>query len=323
MTDPNNHLSPPDSAPTRETENSKRLEDLRLNRSNPLYENLLDLRLEKEREVPRFATWTNASEITDWLVSPLVMAAIAVAILALGVGYYFLQVASSKAPNIIIGDNALQLPPQMSADEEIAAIHATISGFVEADGPDTQLEFVRHPEQSRRRMEEFYRRQPGVPGLQVVDYTMITKTDSQRYQFFVAQALYNNNTRQNFTVMQDGDRFLIDWESSVGYNPMEWETFLSLKPGAPLDWRVHVTQSDYYAGAFADHTQWRSVKLTYPHSEQISYAWYPADHVDTNALTKLLTVGPECALILKLAFTGDDDRQLEVLKLVNDTWIIP
>ena len=104
---------------------------------------------------------------------------------------------------------------------------------------------------------------------------------------------------------------------------MEWETFLNLRPDTPLDWRVHVTPSDQYTGAFSDSTKWRSLKLTYPNSDSIAYAWYAADHADAKALSQLMQTGPERALILNLAFEGNGDRQLKVLKLANDTWIVP
>ncbi|MGK0187821.1 MAG: hypothetical protein ACI9R3_003612 [Verrucomicrobiales bacterium] len=295
----------------------------RFNRSNPLYDSLLELKLEKEREVPRFAIWTNDSAKTAWLISPISMSILAAVLLAIGVGYFYFRLAPATQSQVMVEKRTL---PQLTNDEEIAAIHASISGFIAAETLEDQLTFVRHPERSRRRMEEYYSRESIRTKRQVIDYPMIAKTDlPPRYHFFVAQALCSDNSRPVFTVMQSGLRYLIDWESSVGYNPMGWDTYLRLKPHTPLDWRIHVTPSDYFTGAFSDPTLWKSVRLSYPNSDSVNYAWYPVDHADAATLAALTQPGSSRPLILKLSFIDSSGMapQLQLLKLVNDTWLIP
>lgn len=298
----------------------------RLNRSNSIYDSLYDLKKEKEREVPRFAIWSNSSEKSAWLVSPIVMSAIAVVLLAVGIGYYFLRLPSpAETAAVLVEKREI---PQLSSEEEVKAIHETVSGFVAANSLQERLAFVRHPKESMRRMEEFYGRVPVSQNRRVIDYIMIAKTDlPPRYHFFAAQALCSDDSRPIFTVMEEDDRYVIDWESSVGYNPMEWETFIGLQPQTPLDFRVHINPSDFYTGAFADSTVWNSVKLSYPGSDFVAYAWISANHNDVRRLSELMQSGMDRPVILKLSYTSpeaaSEKPQLQILRLVNDTWLIP
>lgn len=215
---------------------------------------------------------------------------------------------------------------QEEANLDIALkIHAVTSGFLGAASVEERIPFVRHPVVTAERMRGYYASRPLAP-VEVFDYPVIGKrTVPPKYEFYFVEALTVDGKNHRFLLVEEAGQPRIDWEASFAYGDMDWEDYLTQQPREAMEFRVYLSPSDYYE--IYDEGAYLSMKLTYPGSDRSAYAYCPRDHRDAQALHDLVTAGPERPVVLELQLQqpagSGQPLQLQMLRLVNETWLIP
>lgn len=176
-------------------------------------------------------------------------------------------------------------------------------------------------------MRNFYETQKGADP---VTTGLISKA---RYSIDDTEILYfrYNGNRSTGTVevaMRRGDqgRFLIDWESLVGYGELSFEQLREQRPAKPVLLRVFARQFEYYNFEFADASRYYCVKLSAPNGENSIYAYAERGSPLVDWLsTSLAGTGPTATMgfTVKVAFPADaqSNQCVHLLQVVASRWL--
>lgn len=121
-------------------------------------------------------------------------------------------------------------------------------------------------------------------------------------------------------------KFLVDWESLIGYSEMSFLEFRTRKPIKPVMLRAYVRQFDYYNFEFSDATKYLCVKLSSENGESSIYAYAQRGTELARWLeTDLATTGPNGykGYTLQVSFPPDaQSNQCVILdKVTNSRWL--
>src|SRR5690606_16697762 len=125
----------------------------------------------------------------------------------------------------------------------------------------------RLPEEVRPKMEAWYAKRPDAP-LQVRELVDIRKAKiGDAYYVFVALRVGPEYALRYYAVeeieQEDGNMtYLLDWETSTGYQPIDIYDYKIQQPRTPVQFRVNAVPHQYYNHAFADESEWLAFKLT-------------------------------------------------------------
>lgn len=123
-------------------------------------------------------------------------------------------------------------------------------------------------------MKNFYEEQKGT------DPTPGGMINKARYQIDGTEILYLSYTSSRPTstlevAMLRGPegKFLVDWESLVGYGEMSFQDFRTQRPSKPVTMRSYVRLFEYYNFEYSDSAKYLCMKLTSENGESSIYAY--------------------------------------------------
>ncbi len=267
---------------------------------------------------------------------------IGTALLILAVGsviYFSLASAFRKSSEDIVPAAAsretkpesqeILLPPPEYLDE----VRDAIDGFFKAESLDEKARYVRTPEKALPGMRRYY---AGVTDLSTpYEFDGQATYDSSGEQLFVfVQVLVDHVKPRAVALERSGGRFLVDWESFVGYSETPWENFLGPSGVDSGVFRVLVTIDDYYNLDFADSSRYLCLKIADLDDTQSCFGYVERDSVDGRLIEQVLSRNlqfgaPAGHLMLELRFPegaparhGLASAQVEVVKMVRDNWLV-
>lgn len=125
---------------------------------------------------------------------------------------------------------------EMDARELIHRIEMSVNEFAMTSDVDARLELSRHPERVRELMEDHYSRHPLEP-LGEVEITGMYPLSFGRFGgFWMIRLEQEDGTRRVMIVeAHDAGEALVDWETFVNYQPMDWDKFAMDRP-AGMRW---------------------------------------------------------------------------------------
>lgn len=135
--------------------------------------------------------------------------------------------------------------------------------------------------------------------------------------------LKNQSTRQ-MTLVKNGARYQIDWESWVGWSEMNVAKLRDKKPLTPIEVRVNVESESYYNYDFPSsmESRWQSYKLTFAEDGQELHA-YVERSSPLNPLLLPPSDVPSRPMILRIRYRGEDSHSSQVLidSVVTEGWV--
>lgn len=201
-----------------------------------------------------------------------------------------------------------------------------VRAFYGAPNWKEKLKFVRRAEAVAPLMEKWYQTHSdaAMPVHEVED----ARKGTAGKAFYVYLALrIGENHVQKFAAVEeipqtDGTfRYLLDWETTEGYQPMELYDYKIKQPREPMSFRVRVNPYDYYNHGFSDNKVWQSYQLTYPGNDTFELIGYvKRDSALYDDLVKQLLL--EANLILQVRYPAEaiSRDQVEIEKIVHTSW---
>ena len=117
----------------------------------------------------------------------------------------------------------------------------------------------------------------------------------------------------------------IDWETAVGYQPMEWQQFRRTQPQETTYFRLSVQPSTYYEKPYHDMTVYQSYRLIYPGELRPLNGFVMIDteaEVAMRSLFKDASVTRQLIVGLKFQSSAKrGDGLVEITELLQDSWI--
>ncbi len=117
-----------------------------------------------------------------------------------------------------------------------------VEAYMNADSNQERSHVLIDGESKIPLMKEFFGRPKITPPqgfLEIVNENFFAQ---EGLPFFVVLAKDQANASHIFNLLPKGESFLIDWESSVGYDEISWESFIDQKPSSPITMRVFISR---------------------------------------------------------------------------------
>lgn len=234
----------------------------------------------------------------------------------------------------IDGDQSAKVRPEPPADlseltagDEAAAINV-IRRFLKAKTVEDRAFFIRDPQRVKPLMTEWYGRPETKPLQWSDDDLLLSKqvkkiVDHNRY-FIIVLVELSGSGAHIFALEQTQDAIRLDWETSVGYQPMPLGEFKTKQPREPVEFRVKVKPTDYYNNQFSDEKKYQAVELSYPGKPEFKlYGYIDRGEEWAEPLLEQLDGGLGPSLIVKLKYPDGeikDAKQVQMDSIVADSW---
>ena len=261
------------------------------------------------------------------------------ALLVAGVAIYGIYVLRQK----------YQAPPvpdefEVSVDRSIltsydeAGAERVVRQYLAADGIEAKLAFVRQPERIRPLMQEWYQNGRSAGPLQAGETMLRNKIggdiDQNGYYVMLAMPVYvpdpltpggtvEEPTFFSIEEIRNGpdSTYLVDWETSSGYQPIPLEIFKAQMPTTPYPFRIYMKEDNYYNHGFTVQ-DWQCVSLYYPGRDFQLYGYINRLSMEGRQMLELVENGGKRGLIAELAYPPDavSREQVIVQRMIHPSW---
>lgn len=167
-----------------------------------------------------------------------------------------------------------KLPLSETSDDVVEAL-ALLEHYWQTEKWQDRVPLVAHAGRVATLMKDFYETQGGM------DPSPGGLTSKARYEIDGNEILYFSYTSNRPTgtlevaMLRDPQgKFLIDWESLIGYGEMSFQDFRAKRPATTVLMRAYVRLFEYYNFEFSDANKYLCIKLTAANGESSMYAYY-------------------------------------------------
>jgi hypothetical protein len=199
----------------------------------------------------------------------------------------------------------------------------TLAKFFGSGSPSEIVSFIRDPQRVQPLLEDYYARYA---------FVMPALKETSRFQeiminlkvFLVADIVLEGRGATTVVLQDAGKGFVVDWETYVCYNPVDWDEFYKKRPGQAFPMRVLATLDHNPGFAFPGEAEWVCVRVIGRDSDEELYGYAPAGSRTALRLREMLEDEWEFPCILQLQFPEDGkggDRQVHIRELVMENWI--
>ena len=263
----------------------------------------------------------------------------ALAVLLAGVafyGFYVFRQQYQPPPLPPVTEPAIDRS-MLTRYDELGAEQA-VRDFLSADSIESKLAFVRHPGRIRPLMQAWYRGSRSAGRLEGGKVAKMEKwggtPGSTSYYItlampvFVPDPLTPGSTLEEMTFfaveeIRNGpvSTYLIDWETSTGYQEMPLETYKATMPSEPHLFRIYMKADNYYNHGFSE-LDWQCVALYYPGRDFHLYGYISRTSLEGRTLLPLVEAGRSAGIIAELVYPADpvSRDQVIVRQLRHYSW---
>ncbi len=221
-------------------------------------------------------------------------------------------------------------PEQKTADD-IGEIHtmqkalkSTVSEYLAAETVEAKLLHSRHPERVGALMKQFYQNKKIEPE-EFLKFGEVSIGAIAGRPFTIAEIKTDRGEKSLAIEQISNERFLVDWETDVYFQPMEWMDFLREKPTDPIAMRVIVSMDHFYAYEFNDEEKYQCYRITDRNKKEHVFGYVERGSKLMQVMNLVFTnySTPKLPLILKLRFPkeGDVKRGLIIEDCISDRWL--
>ncbi|MFD0894451.1 hypothetical protein KBB96_06475 [Luteolibacter ambystomatis] len=213
-----------------------------------------------------------------------------------------------------------------AAEVRVDRITDTARSFVAAASIDQMLPLVRQPERVRPLMEGWYARHPLTRGRFKSLSTFRPITLGDRASFWQVGCLLADETTRELIIeeLPDG-KMAVDWETSVIYQPMDWNDYTRDRPTGSFDFRVILQSDVFFSHEFSDSTRWSNFRLSTLGGEDPLYGYCQRDSETERYLQNLISRnrGRPVALVIRISTPPDlkSPRGVVIEKVMSEHWV--
>jgi hypothetical protein len=214
------------------------------------------------------------------------------------------------------------------ASRVVDSLDQALRGYLAATSVDGMLPWVRHPHRVRPLMEEYYKSKPPEARgfVRLLVFMPVDHAGDEIY--WLAHVEMTNGKACNLMAQQTADdRMLIDWETDVCYQPVDWEQYVSARPPDSLSFRITAFPDNLYSHEFMKSGEWSCYRLTVAGRDSFLFGYTRRGSEEDRALAQIAGQrgSAGAAVILRLSVpTGlESPRGVVIEKLLSDCWLYP
>lgn len=242
----------------------------------------------------------------------------ALALLVVGIALYGFQVlrqrhqaAPPAAVEELIDRSVLTSADALGAEQAVRQ-------FMAADGIEAKLPLVRQPERMRPLMQRWYRDGRSAGPMGVGEPSLQDKRGgdpgSAGYYVLLAMPVYvpdplnpgSTYEEMTFFAVEEirngsSSTYLVDWETSVGYQELPLETFKATMPPEASPFRIYMKADNYYNHGFSE-LEWQCVAIYYPGRDFHLYGYINRSTREGREMLPLVEEGRRAGIIADLVY---------------------
>ncbi len=208
----------------------------------------------------------------------------------------------------------------------VDAVEAAVKAYLAASTLEEILPLVRHSERVKPLIEEEWKKRPK-ESQSFARMTMFQPAMIEEKSFWIVQAEVRQGPPENLLVEQVGETgALVDWETHVCHQPMEWERYIAERPtDRALDFRVCAVEDTHYSHEFSDSGRWKAFRLYVRDFEGHLFGYTAADSEVAKQLEAYCRMAPNqvatAILRLRIPQGSVSPRGVVIEKLVAPRWL--
>ena len=153
------------------------------------------------------------------------------------------------------------------------ASEAVIIQFFKAKSMAEVRPLIRHADALEPVMKRWYARHEHRQESSIeFDSVRIKELDGARYYLHFVRLTDDTETRP-IAVEETTEGYLVDWETAVGYQAMDWQELQKKQPSEMVYMRVVARVDDYFNYEFRDSAKWSCFRLTHPDGNNALYGY--------------------------------------------------
>jgi len=216
---------------------------------------------------------------------------------------------------------------ERDAARMIDQMEVTLRKFHTATTVSSLLPLVRHPERVKPLMEQYYGNKP-VPMNRLRSISSMSPlTLNNRADFWLASVKQSDDITKNIILqINEAGEALVDWETYVSYQPMNWTDYAKYRPaGTTMDFRVYARQDNLFSYEFSNPAQWLCFQLNAQDSDEYLYGYVDANSEVAQQLLREINRnnGEAASLILRLYIPENIEAKRAVIikQMVYNNWL--
>ncbi|MFN6093931.1 MAG: hypothetical protein ACK49J_02965, partial [Verrucomicrobiota bacterium] len=258
--------------------------------------------------------------------------AILAIVMTTGILWSIYKIEKSEDQIRVINEQAKTLLSKDEEEERNAAhvidqMEVTLRKFHNVTTINSLAALVRHPERVRPLMEDYYGEKP-IPINRLRSISSMTPlTLNNRADFWLASVRQSDDITKNIILqINEAGEALIDWETYVCYQPMDWSDYVNHHPaGTTMDFRVHARPDNLFSHEFNNPSQWLCFQLNAQDSNEFLYGYVDAssDVARQILMETSRSNGEVASLILRLYIPENlqAKRAVIIKKIICDKWL--
>ena len=238
-------------------------------------------------------------------------------------------ITNERSGDVAELDGDVFIPAALEGIEHNAESAAqAVVKFHQTEKWEDKLQYVIAPDRVKPLMEKWYQEHPDEVHLDHITFVTDNLVE-HKGRHFVILAVQGRNTEDSALDSRDffmaiekiGNKYLVDWEVSSGYQPMSMERYREEKPVTPLEFRLTFEQDNYYNFGFKEETYY-CFKASYLGLNDPIFVYGRRDDPKATEINNTLDLEATLGVIAKLRYppnapTGD---QVEMVEVVGMTW---
>lgn len=210
-------------------------------------------------------------------------------------------------------------------DFDMMQVEAAVKGFLNSGTITERLKFCRDPERVRPLMVNFYDGEE----IEAEGMESLNKAEvSYRDDFLTLVVRTADFLQYPIALVKIGIgedvRYLVDWESWVGFCDLTPEEMRAGKPTTPITMRVIVSPENYYNYGFSDDKEWGAFRLELRDST-FSFLGYAKRNSEVEkALAQVQKSKKQSPFVVKVVYPpkARSQEQVEIVEILSSGWIL-
>lgn len=206
-----------------------------------------------------------------------------------------------------------------------------ISEFFQAQSVEEVMALSRAPDVLKPVMTRWYQTHP-LRRETIDEFKSVRIRELEGARYFLHFVRFEGDLEVRPIPVEDtGEGYRVDWETAVGYQPMDWKEYRAQRPAEPTYMRVYVQSSDYYNFGFREFRddgaipEWSSYRLSHPDEDRPLYGYVKSFSPLRERLDSTISWREGEYFILRLQFPEDApaDNQVHITEILQSNWVFP
>ena len=209
------------------------------------------------------------------------------------------------------------------ARSKAIVVGAMLNEILGASSPDEVVPHLRHGESMRPLLEAFAERAEAhrLPSrVEVRGATLVEVDDLPVFLLQLAHPLFKEAA---FMRDSEAEKWLLDWESFVGFSLLGWDDLRQQKPQTPTYVRAHALLADYYNFEFSDQERYLALRLDSPDNYHAIYGYVDREHPQAAEIMQALArqrVRP-ALVVIRYPDSATQNNQVIIDEVVAWRWL--